>query len=46
MTDTLAYDTHLRVLGESFLMDTIMTGFRWLSKIFGSLCLMDESYES
>ena len=31
--------THLRVLSESFQMNTNMTGFRWFSKIFVSLCL-------
>ena len=35
-TETLAYGyqmgTHLRVLGESFLMNTNMTGFRWSFK--------------
>ena len=30
--------THLRLLGESYPMNTNMTGFRWLSKIFASLC--------
>ena len=30
--------THLRVLGESFQMNTNMTGFIWLSKIFAFLC--------
>ena len=35
--------THLRVLSESYPMNTNMTGFRWFSKIFVSLCLMDES---
>ena len=30
--------THLRVLNESFLMNTNMIGFRWFSKIFASLC--------
>ena len=29
--------THLRVLSESFQMNTNMTGFRWFSKIFESL---------
>ena len=32
-------DTHLRVLSESYPMNTnIMTGFRWFSKIFDFLC--------
>ena len=30
--------THFRVLSESFPMNTNMTGFRWFSKIFVSLC--------
>ena len=30
--------THVRVLGESFPMNTNMTGFRWFSKIFASSC--------
>ena len=30
--------THLRTLGETFLMNTNMTGFRWFLKIFASLC--------
>ena len=35
--------THLRVLGESYLMNTHMTGFRWFSKnIFVSLCFGQE----
>ena len=29
--------THLRVLSESFQMNTNMTGFRWFSKIFAFL---------
>ena len=28
--------THIRVLGESFPMNTNMTGFRWFSKIYPS----------
>ena len=35
--------THLRVLSKSYPMNTNMTGFRWFSKIFSSLCLMDEN---
>ena len=31
--------THLKVLGESFPMNTNMTGFRWSSKYFASLRL-------
>ena len=38
MTETLAYDTHLRVLSESYPMNTKMTGFRCFSKIFVYLC--------
>ena len=34
--------THLRVLNESFQMNTNMTGFRWFSSIFVS-CALDES---
>ena len=30
--------THLRVFSESYLMNTNKTGFRWISKIFMSLC--------
>ena len=30
--------THLRVLSESYPMNTNMTGFRWFSKLFASLC--------
>ena len=30
--------THLRVLSKSYLMNTNMTGFRWFSKMFPSLC--------
>ena len=30
--------TALRALSESFPMDTNMTGFKWFSKIFASLC--------
>ena len=29
---------HLRVVSESYPMNTNMTGFRWFSKIFASLC--------
>ena len=29
--------THLIVLGKSYPMNTNMIGFRWFSKIFGSL---------
>ena len=28
--------THMKVLGESFPMNTNMTGFQWFSKIFAS----------
>ena len=30
--------THLRVLSESYLISTNITGFRWFSKILASLC--------
>ena len=30
--------THLKVLSESFPMNTNVTGFRWFSKIFASFC--------
>ena len=30
--------THLRVLRESYPMNTIMIGFRWFSKVIASLC--------
>ena len=30
-------DTHLRVLSESYLMNTNMTGIRWSTEIFESL---------
>ena len=38
--------THPRILSESFLMNTNMTGFRWFSKIFmflEGLILLDAS---
>ena len=38
MIETLAHGTHLRVLSESFPMNTNMTGFRWFSKILTFLC--------
>ena len=46
--------THLRVLNESYPMSTKMTGFRWFSKIFASLCFgrleglysIEKSYDS
>ena len=38
MTGTLAHGTHLRVLSESFPMNTNMTGFRRVFLIFASLC--------
>ena len=34
MTETPAYRTHLRILSESFPMNTNMTGFICFSKIF------------
>ena len=39
MIETLAYGTLLRVLSESFPMNTNVTGFRWFSKIVPSLCI-------
>ena len=30
--------THMRILSESFPMNTNMTGFRWFTRIFASLC--------
>ena len=38
MTESLAHDSHLRVLSESFPMNTNMTALRCFSKIFLSLC--------
>ena len=35
---TLHVGTQLKVLIEGFLMNTNMTGFRWFSIIFASLC--------
>ena len=35
--------THLKVLNESFPMNTNMTGFGWFAKIFASLCALYES---
>ena len=35
--------THLRVLDESFPMNTKMIGFRWFSKILEFLCHIDKS---
>ena len=43
MTETLAYGTHLRVLSESYPMNTKMTGFRCFSKILASLYPSEES---
>ena len=31
--------THLKVLSKSYAINNKMTGFRWISKIFVSLCL-------
>ena len=36
MTETLAHGTHLRVLSESYPMNTNMTVFRWFPKICAS----------
>ena len=38
--------THLRVLTESYSMNDNMTGFRYFSKIFLSLSVLDESSHS
>ena len=35
---TCQMGTHLRVLSESYPMNTNMKGFRWVSKFFASLC--------
>ena len=43
MTETLADGTHLRVLSESYPMNTNMTEFRWFSKVFASFALNDGS---
>ena len=40
MTETLAYGTHMRVLGESYLMNTYMAGldiFLGLDGVFNSV---------
>ena len=34
--------THLRVLGESYPMNTNTTGFKWFSKYFFGICALDE----
>ena len=36
----------MRVLSESYLMNTNMTGFRCFSKIFACVCALDESSPS
>ena len=41
MTETLPKGTHLRVLGESYQMNTNMTVFRWISKIL-RYCVLDK----
>ena len=38
MAETLAHGYHLRVLSESFPINTNKMGFRWFSRIFASLC--------
>ena len=43
MTETLAHGTHLRVLNESYPMNTNMTGFIWFSYIYLRPCDLDES---
>ena len=35
--------THMKVLGESFPMNTNMTGFRCFSKLFVHLCALDKN---
>ena len=35
--------THLRALYKSYPMSTNVTGFRWFSKIFASLCYDENS---
>ena len=43
MTETWQMGTHMRALSERYPMNTNMTGFRWLSKIFASfLTALDE----
>ena len=41
--EILAHSTHLRVLSESYPINTNMAGFRWFSIIFMSYCALDES---
>ena len=38
-TESWHMGTHMRVLSESFPINTNMTGFRWFSKFFASLYL-------
>ena len=38
MTKPWHLGTHLRVLSKSYTLSTDMTGFKWFSKIFASLC--------
>ena len=40
MSETLANGTHLRLLTESFPMNTNMTEFRWFPKFYASLCFI------
>ena len=42
MVETMANGTHMRVLSDSFQMNTNMTGFRWFSKSLCT-CALDES---
>ena len=37
MTETLAMGTHMKVLGESFPMNTNVTGFQWF---FENICVL------
>ena len=32
--------TYMKVISESFPMNTNMTGFRWISKIFAKVCVL------
>ena len=41
MTETLALG--YSVLSEGYLVNTNMTGFKWFSKIFDSLCALNEN---
>ena len=46
MTESLAHGySYKSYLGESYPMNTNMTGFGWFSKIFASLCFEDLALE-